>query len=86
MPVRDSVPHGTHRCVPRLVNRVHVTNPDVDHMIQHSVVKRHVVGPTIQLVLIERYQASVINEVVHRQPLLEDVAKVLLGILRPKQG
>ena len=27
-----------------------------------------------------------VDQVVHRQPLLEDVPKVLLGVLRPKQG
>ena len=34
----------------------------------------------------ERYQAPMINEVVNGQPLLEDVPKVLLWVLRPKQG
>ena len=55
-------------------------------MVKGGIVKRHVVGMTIKLVLVEGYQASMVDEVVHRQPLLEDVPEVLFGILRPEQG
>ena len=55
-------------------------------MVQGSVIERHVVGTTIKLVLVARYQASVINQVVHRQPLLEDVTEVLLRVLGVEQG
>ena len=55
-------------------------------MIESGVVQRHVVRTTIQLVLVESYQAPVVDEVVHRQPLLQDVPEVLLGVFRPKQG
>ena len=44
------------------------------------------VRTTVQLILVEGYQTPVVNQVVHRQPLLEDVAEVLLWVLRPKQG
>ena len=55
-------------------------------MVERGVVQRHVVRPTIQLVLVERYQTSMVDEVVNGQPFLEDVPKVLLGVLRPKEG
>ena len=80
------VAHRTRGSVPRLVDGVHVVDPDVDEVIKGGVVQGHVVCTTIQLVLVEGYQASVVNKVVYRQPLLEDVPKVLLGILRPIQG
>ena len=78
--------HGTRRGVPRLVNGVHIPDSDVDEVIKGGVVQGHIVCPTIQLVLVERYQASMIDQVVHRQPLLQDVPEVLLRILQPKQG
>ena len=55
-------------------------------MVQSRVIQRHVVSVTIKLVLVEGYQASVVDEVVHRQPLLEDIPEVLLGIFGPVQG
>ena len=55
-------------------------------MIKGGVVKGHVISPTVELVFMERYQAPVIDEVVNRQPLFEDVPEVLLRILRPKEG
>ena len=61
-------------------------DPDVDEMIKGGVVKRHVVSTTIKLVLIEHHQASMIDEVVYRQPFLKDVPEVLLRVLRPIQG
>ena len=54
--------------------------------IKGSVIQRHVVRTTIQLILVEGYQAPMVHEVVHRQPLLEHVVEVLLWVLRPKQG
>ena len=52
-------------------------------MVQGRVVQRHVVGTTIQLVLMKRDQASVVDKVVHRQPLLEDVPEVLVRATLP---
>ena len=57
-----------------------------DEVVQSRVVKRHVVRMTIQLVLVESNKASVVDQVIHRQPLLEDVPKVLFWVLRPIQG
>ena len=86
IPQTGRVAHRTRRSVPRLIDGIHITDPDVDKVIEGSVVQGHVVGTTVQLVLMESYQASVIYQVVHRQPLLEDVPEVLLWIFRPKQG
>ena len=58
-------------------------HPDVDEVIQSGVIKRHVVGMTIQLILVERHQASMIHEVVNGQLLLEDVPKVLIRVSEP---
>ena len=80
------ISHRAHRSVPRLVNGVHVANPDIDEMVESGVVQGHVVRTTIQLVLMESHQAPMVNQVVHRQPLLEDIPKVLFGILRPKKS
>ena len=55
-------------------------------MIEGGVVQGHVIRPVIQLILVESYQAPMVDKVVHQQPLLEDVPEVLLGILQPKQG
>ena len=74
------------RSVPRLVDGIHVSDPDVDKVVESGVVQRHVVRTTIQLVLVERYQAPVEDEVINGQPFLKDVPKVLFGVLRPKQG
>ena len=52
-----------------------------DEVVQSRVVKRHVVRMTIQLVLVESNKASMIHEVVNRQPLLEDIMEVLLRVL-----
>ena len=48
-----------------------VADPNVDEVVQSGVVQRHVVSPTIQLVLVESYQTPVVDQVVHRQPLLK---------------
>ena len=56
-------------------------SPNVNKVVQSDVVERHVVGVTIQLVFVESNEASMIHQVVHRQPLLKDVAKVLLWVL-----
>ena len=56
-------------------------DPNVDEVIQGCIVQGHVVSATIKLVLMESHQAPMINQVVYQQPLLEDVAKVLLQIL-----
>ena len=74
------------RSVPRLVDGIHVPDPDVDKVIEGGIVERHVIRTTIKLVLVERYQAPVVDEVVDGQPLLKDVPKVLLRVLRPEQG
>ena len=71
---------------PRFIDGVHVANPDIDEVVKGGVVERHVVRTTIQLVLVEGYQAPMVDKVVHRQPLLEDVPKVLLGVFQPEQG
>ena len=55
-------------------------------MVESGVVQGHIVRPTIQLVLMEGHQAPMIDEVVYRQPLLEDVPEVLLRIFGPKQS
>ena len=86
IPQTGRVAHGTRQGVPWLIDGVHITDPDVDEVVQGGVVQGRVISPTIQLVLVEGYQAPMIDEVVHQQPLLEDVPKVLLGVLRPKQG
>ena len=72
---------GARRHIPSLISGVHVAHPDVDKMIQNSVVKRHIVGTTIQLVLMEGNKTSVINQVVHQQPLLQDVLEVFFWVL-----
>ena len=74
------------RSAPRLIDSVHITDTDVDKVVEGGIIERHVIRSTIQLVLVERNQASVVDEVVHRQPFLEDVPKVLLRIFRPKKG
>ena len=61
-------------------------DPDVDEVVKGGVVEGHIISTTVQLVLVEGYQAPVVDQVIHRQPLLEDVPKVLLRVLRPKQG
>ena len=86
IPQTRGVPHGTRGSIPRLVDGIHIPNPDVDKVIEGGVVQGHVVRTTIQLVLVEGYQASMVNQVVHRQPLLKDVPEVLLGIFQPKKG
>ena len=86
IPQTSGVPHGTRRSVPGFVNGVHITDPDVDQVVQGDVVQRHVIGATIQLVLMEGHQASMVDQVVQQQPLLEDVPEVLFGILRPEQS
>ena len=72
---------GACRRIPSLISGVHVAHPDVDEMIQNGVVKRHIVGTTIQLVLMEGNKTSVINQVVHQQPLLQDVLEVFFWVL-----
>ena len=72
--------------VPRLINGVHITDPNIDEMVKHGIVKGHIVGTTIELVLVERHKASMVNQVVHQQPLLKDIAEVLFRILRPVQS
>ena len=61
-------------------------DPDVDEVVKSHIVERHVVGTTIKLVLMERYQAPMVDEVVNQQPLLEDVSKVLLRDLQSIQS
>ena len=39
--------------------------PQCDEMVERHIVKRHVVSATIDLVLMESHQASMINQVVH---------------------
>ena len=84
IPQASRVPHRTRQSVPRLINGVHITDPDIDEMIECRIVERHVVSTTIKVVLVERHQASMVYQVVHRQPLLEDVPEVLLRVFRPK--
>ena len=86
IPQTGGVPHGTRRSVPRLVDRIHIADPDVDEVVESGVVEGHVISPTVELVLMERYQTPVIDEVVNGQLLLEDVPKVLLGVFQPEQG
>ena len=81
IPQTGGIPHGTRGSIPRLVDGVHIAHPDVDEVIQGSIVERHVVGTTIQLVLMESNKASMINQVVHRQPLLQDVSEVFFQVL-----
>ena len=76
MPVRDT----------RFINGVHVANPDIDQMIQNRIVKQHIIGTAVKLVLMESHKTPMVNQVIHGQPLLEDVPEVLLRILRPEQG
>ena len=45
-------------------DRIHIPSADVKEMVQHGVVKRHVVRPTVQLVLVEGYQAPMVDQVV----------------------
>ena len=45
IPMSDSVPW--------LVHGIHVPYPDVDQMVQHRIIKRHIVSTTIKLVLVE---------------------------------
>ena len=85
IPQTSRIAHGTRRSVPGFIDGVHIADPDVDKVVQGGVVQGHVVRPTIKLVLVERYQTPVVDEVVNGQPLLEDIPKVLLGILRPKK-
>ena len=75
-----------HQSVPRLVDGVHIADPDVDEMVKCSIVEGHVVGMTIKLVLVECNETTVIDEVVHRQPLLQDITEVLLQVLQMIQG
>ena len=86
IPQTGCIPHGMRRSIPRLVNGVHITDPNVDEVVKSGVVQGHVIRPTIQLVLVESHQAPVIDEVVHRQPLFKDVAEVLLRVFRPKES
>ena len=86
IPQTGGVAHGTRRGVPRLVNGVHIADPDVDEMVESGVIQRHIVGTTIKLVLVESNKAPMVDQVVHRQPILKDVAEVLLRVLRPKQS
>ena len=74
------------RGVPRLIDGIHIPDPDVDEMVESGVVQGHIVRPTIQLVPMEGYQTSMVHEVVHGQPLLEYVTEVLFRVLRPKEG
>ena len=37
---------------------------DIDEMVECRIVKRHIVGATIKLVLVESYQTPMINQVV----------------------
>ena len=55
-------------------------------MIKGGIVERHIIRPAIKLVLVEGNQTPMVDEVVYRQPLLEDVAEVLFGIFRPEKG
>ena len=75
-----------HGSIPRLVDGVHIVHPNVDQMIQSRVVERHVVGAMIQLVLMESNEASMVNQVVYRQPLLQNVTEVFLRVFQPEQG
>ena len=61
-------------------------DPDVDQMIQSRIVKQHIIGTAVKLVLMESHKTPMVNQVVHRQPLLEDVTEVLLGVFRPRQS
>ena len=64
VPQTSSIPHGARRSVPGFVDGIHVADPDVNKVVEGGVVQRHVVRTTIQLVLMESYQASVENQVV----------------------
>ena len=81
IPQTGGVPHGTRGGVPRLVDGVHIVHPDVDKVIQGGVIERHIISPTIQLVLMKSNKASMIDQVVHRQPLLQDISEVFLRVL-----
>ena len=81
IPQTGGIPHGMRGSIPRLVNGVHIMHPNVDKMEQSGVVKRHVVGTMIQLVLVESNKAPMINQVVHRQPLLQDISEVFFRVL-----
>ena len=74
------------RSIPRLVDGIHIPDPNVDKMVKGGVIERHVVGAMIKLVLMKSYQAPMVHQVVHGQPFLEDVTEVLLWVLRPTQG
>ena len=59
---------------------------DVEEVVKCHIIKRHVVGMTIRLVLVESHQTPVMVGVVHPQPLLECISGVLLQVLRPEQS
>ena len=54
---------------------------NVEEMIKSHIIQRHIIRPTIQLVLMESDEAPMVNQVVYGQPLLEDVLEVLLWVL-----
>ena len=61
VPQTSGVAHGTRRSIPRLVDGIHIAHPNVDEVVQGRIIQRHVVGTTIQLILVESYQAPMIN-------------------------
>ena len=69
------------RSIPRLIDGIHITDPDIDEMVERSIIKGHVIGATVKLVLVERHEAPMIHQVIHRQPLFQDVPEVLLWVL-----
>ena len=81
VPQTSRVAHGMRRHVPRLINGVHILHPNIDQVVKGCVIKRHVIHLTIQLVLVESNKAPMVHQVVDGQPLLEDIAKVLLRVL-----
>ena len=85
IPQTRGIPHGTRQSVPRLIDGIHIPSPNIDQVVQSCIIQRHVVRPAIQLVLMESNKASMVNQVVDRQPLLKDVAEVLLRVLRLEQ-
>ena len=86
IPQTSCIAHGARRSIPRFIDGVHIADPNVDEVVQSNIIKGHVIGTTIKLVFMESNKAPMVNQVVHQQPLLEDVAKVLLRVLQPKQG
>ena len=86
VPQTSSKTHGTHWRVPRLVDGVHVVGTNVEEMIKSHIIQRHIIRPTIQLVLMESDEAPMVNQVAYGQPLLEDVLEVLLWVLWTKQS